>query len=84
MIKKVLSIIFLLAFFVVVALWITDFIRVRNEKEPMFCIKENVYNYEDGTVDECIGLGYKVYEYKRESITGVQFGSFLQKMKEEI
>ena len=53
-----------------------DYYRVTNEKEPKFCIKEETIQYEDGTVESCTGLGYKVYEYNRESYNAIQFGPF--------
>jgi hypothetical protein len=52
----------------------TDYFRTKNEKTPMFCIKEQVYNYDDGTTYECIGLGYKMYKYDRQSISATEFG----------
>ena len=60
----------------VVGMAVIDFINVNQEKEPMFCIKKEVINHEDGTVDVCTGVGYKVYQYKRESIKGSEFGPF--------
>ena len=62
--------------------WITDFNKVQNEKNPKFCIVNKTHEFEDGTVEECIGLGYKVYEYNRESINETrQFSPFYIKMK---
>lgn len=55
---------------------LVDFFNVREEKEPMFCISKETIEYEDGTVDSCLGLGYKVYNYKRDSYRGIEFGPF--------
>ena len=44
--------------------WIFDFINVYNNKKPTFCLKNKTYEYKTGTIDECTGLGYKVYIYK--------------------
>ena len=77
--KKVIDIIFWLAFAIVALTWVVDFINVNNEKEPVFCIKNKVHEYDDG-----IGLGYKVYGYNRTSTgTGHEFGPFFIKMKGE-
>ena len=62
--------------FGIVGMAVIDFINVNQEKQPMFCIKKEVINHEDGTVDVCTGVGYKVYQYKRESIKGSEFGPF--------
>lgn len=56
-----------------------DYYRVTNEKEPKFCIKEETIQYEDGTVESCTGLGYKVYEYNRDSFDAIEFGPFWAK-----
>ena len=58
------------------AICLTDFYNVSKEKEPMFCIKTETTTYDDGTVDMCLGLGYKVYNYKRTSYTAIEFGPF--------
>ena len=82
--KKVIDIIFWLAFAIVALTWVVDFINVNNEKEPIFCIKNKVHEYDDGQTTECIGLGYKVYGYNRTSTgTGHEFGPFFIKMKGE-
>lgn len=63
-------------------IWIVDFNKVQNEKKPIFCISKKNHEFEDGNVEECIGLGYRVFEYNRESIKGVrQFSPFYIPMK---
>ena len=40
----------------------------------------HIHKYDDGKVTECIGLGYKVYNYDRESFDkGVEFGPLFTK-----
>ena len=64
------------------AVWVTDFIRVRDDKKPMFCIKKIEHKYDDGTTEECVGLGYKVYTYNRKSINlKSQFAPFFVSME---
>lgn len=73
---KVISIILwvlILAWLVVV---IFDFYKVSQEEDPVFCISKETITYDDGTVDLCTGLGYKVYNYHRSSINGYEFGPF--------
>lgn len=53
-----------------------DFYKVSQEQNPVFCISKETISHEDGTVDVCNGLGYKVYDYHRASITGYEFGPF--------
>ena len=66
---------------VVIVIWmgicIIDFYNTREEKEPIFCFfgKETT-KYKDGKVDSCTGLGYKIYNYKRQCFTGIEYGPF--------
>lgn len=81
-IKIALNILFWTLLTVIAIIWIIDFNKVQKEEKPVFCIIEKTHKFEDGTVEECIGLGYKIYEYKRESINGTrQFSPFYIKMK---
>ena len=75
-IVSIFNFVLTIVIFGVVGMAVIDFINVNQEKEPMFCIKKEVINHEDGTVDVCTGVGYKVYQYKRESIKGSEFGPF--------
>ncbi len=80
--KTVFNIIFWVALIGLAAIWLTEFILVRNEKEPMFCLEEKTHEFTDGTVTECIGLGYKVFDYNRTSINATEFGPFFIEMQE--
>ncbi len=53
-----------------------DYVNFKMNKEPMFCIKKETTKYDDGTVDICTGVGYKVFKYDRESFRGREFGPF--------
>ncbi len=80
---KIFDIVFWTLFVCIAAIWIIDFIKVENNKEPLFCIKKETHEYEDGTTDECVGLGYNIYYYHRDSINiSTQFSPFFIKMKE--
>ena len=72
----VFNIVFWLAFFAWAGICAYDFINVQQEKEPMFFISKKTITYNDGFVDECTGLGYKVYNYQRDSYMATEFGPF--------
>lgn len=74
-IVKVLIILLVIAWIVIIFI---DFFRAKSEKNPMFCISENIREYDDGETYECIGLGYKMYRYNRRC-SGIQFGPFFLK-----
>lgn len=81
--KIIFNIIFWAAFAVVLFTWVVDYLNVRNNKEPNFCISKKTHTYDDGVVEECVGLGYKVYDYKRTSMTnGIEFVPFFVSMRE--
>ena len=74
------GIIFLLKILILVLItvWVVivciDYFRTKDEKAPKFCLYETTHNYQDGITYECVGFGYKVYKYKRLSITATEFG----------
>lgn len=76
--KKGLIVLVKIAILVLFAFWVIvvfiDYFRTKKEQMPIFCIKENTYTYDDGTTYECIGAGYKMYKYDRDSIRAVEFG----------
>lgn len=51
-----------------------DFFNTKNGKAPTFCISKTTKTYSDGTTTTCVGPGYKVYNYKRDSIKAIEFG----------
>lgn len=73
---KVISIILWLLILAWLVVVIFDFYKVSQEEDPVFCISKETITYDDGTVDLCTGLGYKVYNYHRSSISGYEFGPF--------
>lgn len=85
--RGILYFIWTWVFWIVIAfllfVWVFDFIRVKSNKEAAFCIQEKTHTFEDGTVHECLGLGYKVFKYNRSSLNvKSQFGPFFAKMKD--
>lgn len=81
--KLIFNIIFWLTISVLLFTWIMDYINVRNNKKPSFCLKNITHKFDDGNVTECVGLGYKVFNYDRASMTkGSEFVPFFINMKE--
>ena len=79
--RKIFDVVFWVCIIVLAAIWLTDFFRIKGNNKPMFCLANKTHEFEDGTVQECKGLGYKIYSYDRESLKGFQFGPFFAKMK---
>lgn len=80
---KVINVVLWIVVFAWMAICLVDFYRVTQEDDPMFCIHKETKEYDDGTVDSCLGLGYKVYHYKREKLNAIEFGPFWIKDKSE-
>ena len=58
-----------------------DYINARKERTPYFCLKTEVKEYSDGKTTICTGLGYKIYDYNRQSINAIEFGPLFTKEK---
>lgn len=78
---KVLSIVLWTAVFVWIAICLIDFYRTQKREEPLFTFKNDVIEYDDGHVDSYLGLGYRIYNYKRKCFDGFEFGPFWTKDK---
>lgn len=61
-----------------------DFFNVKSERDPKFCINKGTNTYEDGNVNWCLGVGYKVYQYNRKSINAIEFGPFWSKERNKV
>lgn len=82
--QKIWDVVFWTLICVLAFIWIFDFIKVQNNENPQFCIKNIQHTYSDGTVNECVGLGYKVYQYNRSNLNiKVQFSPFFIGMQTE-
>ena len=80
--KIIFDVVFWVGITVLAIIWITDFVKVQNEEKPVFCLVQKTHEFDDGTVEECVGLGYKIYEYNRESLSNArQFSPFFVGMK---
>ncbi len=84
LLKIIGNVLFWVIIVVLFATWITDFVKTRNSEKPIFCVKRIEHKFDDGTVDECVGLGYKVYTYHRDSIKiKSQFSPFFIGMEKQ-
>lgn len=69
---------FFIIFMVVawMAMVLIDYYRTKNDKEPLFCINNTVIREKDGNIYVCKGLGYKYYNYDKDSYTLKKFEPF--------
>ena len=77
--NRIMNIILWVVLIVWMAICLIDFYNAKTKKEPIFCLKRETVNYNDGTVDTCTGLGYKIFNYKRKSFKGIEYGPFWAK-----
>lgn len=77
--SKVMNVVLWIILLAWMAVCLFDFYKVHNEQEPFFCIKKGTTKYDDGNVNWCLGLGYKVYDYNRKSFSAIEFGPFWSK-----
>lgn len=83
-VSKIINLILTLAVLGWAGMMLYDYFQVSNEKEPKFCLEENVIEHNDGVTKECKGIGYKIYRYDRESFKGLDFGPFWIKERTDI
>lgn len=81
MIKKSIAAILTIIILIIAFAWITDYNKARQGFSPVFCLKEEVYTYDDGQTKKCIGAGYNVYSYERTSNKSVKFSPFWIEME---
>ena len=79
--KKILklawNIFFWACFACILFMWVSDYINTKNEKDPVFCFAKNEIQKENGSVEECIGAGYKVFKYHTVGYEDArEFGAF--------
>ena len=77
--SRIMNVILWIVLFVWMGICLIDFYKTHQEEEPIFCLKKETVKYDDGTVDSCLGLGYKIYHYKRTSFNGIEYGPFWSK-----
>ena len=75
-IMVVLKVLILIILFIWIVIVFSDYFRVRQGKEPMFCISNSVKDYTDGSTSICTGIGYKAIKYERACLNATEFGPF--------
>lgn len=83
MIKRIILLIIAIVFLGWICIVFYDSQQARNG-QPKFCLSKETINYDDGTVDVCHGLGYKVFSYNRGNNKGVEFAPFWAEPQENI
>ena len=77
--NKVMNVILWIVLFVWMAICLVDFFRTQQVKTPVFTFKHETTKYEDGTVDNYLGLGYRIFHYNRKCFNGVEYTPFWSK-----
>ncbi len=77
--NKVMNVILWIVLIVWMIICLVDFFRTHQVKKPVFTFKHETVKYEDGTVDNYLGLGYRIYHYNRKCFNGVEYSPFWAK-----
>ena len=77
--NKVMNVILWIVLIVWMVICLVDFFLTQKRQEPIFTFKHETVKYEDGEVDSYLGLGYKIYNYKRKCFNGTEYGPFWSK-----
>lgn len=81
-IKRIIKILLIIAIIAWVAIVITDYLGVINNKQAKFCIKRETINTETKKTERCTGLGYFAERYyKNGELSGYEFRPFFMKSK---
>jgi len=79
--NRIMNVILWIILFVWMGICLIDFFNTKTGREPVFCLKKETTTYSDGNVKTCTGLGYKIFNYRRTSFSGDQYGPFWSKDK---
>ena len=77
--SKVMNVILWIVLLLWMAIVLIDFYNVNKKNDPLFCLDKGTTEYKDGNVEWCLGAGYKIYRYKRDCYTAIEFGPFWSK-----
>ena len=58
------KVIFLTLLVLWMVLFVVEYFRARGRNKPLICLKEETKTNSNGTLYECISLGYKYFEVK--------------------
>ncbi len=79
--RSFFSLLITLAFFGWICILGYDFYNITNKNEPKFCIEKGTIKNDDGSVQWCLGAGYKTYHYDYGDYEAYEFGPFWQEVK---
>ena len=79
--KSFFSLLITLVFFAWICILGYDFYNITNKNEPKFCIEKGTIKNDDGSVQWCLGAGYKTYHYDYGNYEAYEFGPFWQEAK---
>ncbi len=74
--NRIMNVILWIVLFAWMGVCLVDFFNVKAERKPVFCLKKETTTYSDGKVYTCTGLGYKIFNYRRTSFSGDEYGPF--------
>ncbi len=74
--KKLIGLLITIIIIAFVSIVVIDYLNALKDRDLIFCVSENTKEYDDGTVYECVGIGYKYYKYDRSNIKASEFGPF--------
>jgi len=77
--NRIMNVILWIVLFAWMGVCLVDFFNVKAERKPVFCLKKETTTYSDGKVYTCTGLGYKIFNYRRTSFSGDEYGPFWSK-----
>lgn len=79
--KSLFSLIITVIFFGWICILGYDFYNITNKNDPKFCIQKGTIENDNGTVEWCLGAGYRTYYYDYDEYEAYEFGPFWQKVK---
>ena len=77
--NRIINIVLWIVLFAWMGVCLVDFFNTKAGRSPVFCLKKETTNYSDGKVNTCTGLGYKIFNYRRTSFSGDEYGPFWSK-----
>lgn len=76
--SKLFSFIFSILIIGWIAICLIDFFKVQDGKNPIFCLKTETIKLNEGSIEKCLGAGYKILNFEKDDSCHVKltFGPF--------
>ncbi len=72
---------------VLILIWmgvfVTDYFRARDEKEPLVCLSKDTKDTSKATYYECVSFGYKYFRYQDKETQETSYGFSAAFLKNE-